>query len=52
MFRRLHALYVDTASNPFFKFGLPIASPRFDAALEQLVATYPKPGASLGGFST
>ncbi|GIL72663.1 hypothetical protein Vretimale_4364 [Volvox reticuliferus] len=50
--RRLHSLYVDTTSNPFHKFGLPITSPRFDAQLEQIVALYPRPGASLGGFTT
>ncbi|GFR41299.1 hypothetical protein Agub_g1975 [Astrephomene gubernaculifera] len=52
VFRRLHSLYVDTASNPFHVFGLPISSARFDVQLEQIVAVYPKPGASLGGFLT
>ncbi|KXZ56357.1 hypothetical protein GPECTOR_1g316 [Gonium pectorale] len=52
VFRRLHALYVDTASNPFHSFGLPIRSGRFEAQLEGIVAVAPKPGASLGGFMT
>jgi hypothetical protein len=52
VFRRLHSLYVDTTSNPFHKFGLPITSLRFDTQLEQIVAVYPRPGASLGGFMT
>ena len=52
IYKRLHNLYVDTTSNPFHRFGLPISSPRFDVHLEQIVAVYPKPGASLGGFMT
>jgi hypothetical protein len=50
IFRRLHSLYVDTASNPFHAFGLPLASPKFDAAVEAIVAAYPKPGNLAGGF--
>ncbi|KAG2499243.1 hypothetical protein HYH03_002822 [Edaphochlamys debaryana] len=50
--KRLHNLYVDTTSNPFHKFGMPISSPRFDAALESIVSVYPRPGGSVGGFKT
>ena len=50
IFRRLHQLYVDTASNPFHAFGLPLASPKFDASVEAIVAAYPKPGNMSSGF--
>ncbi|PNW84958.1 hypothetical protein CHLRE_03g165650v5 [Chlamydomonas reinhardtii] len=52
VFRRLHGLYVDTASNPFHKFGLPLSSPRFDAAVDGVVSIYRGAGASQGGFMT
>jgi hypothetical protein len=38
--RRMHAQYVDLASNPFFAFGMPIKSQKFDAAVEAAVTSY------------
>eukprot|EP00197_Chlamydomonas_leiostraca_P002991 CAMPEP_0202867400 /NCGR_PEP_ID=MMETSP1391-20130828/9359_1 /ASSEMBLY_ACC=CAM_ASM_000867 /TAXON_ID=1034604 /ORGANISM="Chlamydomonas leiostraca, Strain SAG 11-49" /LENGTH=189 /DNA_ID=CAMNT_0049547443 /DNA_START=71 /DNA_END=637 /DNA_ORIENTATION=- len=35
--RRMHTAYVDTASNPFFAFGLPITSAKFDALVDAAV---------------
>jgi hypothetical protein len=36
----MHAQYVDLASNPFFAFGMPIKSQKFDAAVEAAVTSY------------
>lgn len=38
--RRIHTAYVDTASNPFFAFGVPLTSPKFDAAVDAAVGVY------------
>ena len=50
--RRLHALYVDTVSNPFHTLGMPIKSARFEQQLEAIVTSYPKPPGSVGGFQS
>ncbi|KAL6759793.1 Sedlin [Haematococcus lacustris] len=36
--RRMHSMYVDLASNPFFVFGMPLQSARFEAGVEALAA--------------
>lgn len=41
--RRIHHAYVDVASNPFFTFGAPLQSSKFDHAVEAAVAGFGKP---------
>jgi len=39
-FKKIHGLYADTTSNPFYEFGLPLQSPRFTQVLSALVSAY------------
>lgn len=42
LFKRLHAAYVDTTSNPFHTFGAPLKSGVFEAAVEAVAGAFPK----------
>ncbi len=42
LLRRVHHAYVDLTANPFFTYGAPIRSDRFDAAVEAAVAAFGK----------
>lgn len=39
IFRRMHAAFVDAASNPFYQQGAPLASPRFDASIRTIATS-------------
>lgn len=40
--RKIHHIYVDFCTNPFFSFGIPIQSAKFDNLVRQAVASYGK----------
>jgi hypothetical protein len=46
LLRRLHALYVDAASNPFHELGGPLRSAKFDAAVDAALAAVTPPHAA------